>query len=448
MLKDLLGRPWIFRFLMSALALLLLASALLWWVLAPRPRTSWKVADGGASDRPPALRVFEGGKMLEVLGKKNSFWNIDSRDQLRALASETQAHIHMITPDGRWAIVNDDGGVIVMDMTQATDPFLLTGSSRTMELWAESQVLMTSQDDGTVKVWDLKTAKALPTPGWKTADVAILGEYSNVVLAVEVTKDNAIVWDVKKQVKLLTVARDFDSWQVSANGRCLAAGNRVAVKFWEVQSGKELASIPFKPNDTWPLGISLSSDGSKVLIAGDQGGAFLWNIVEVPPRKISQYPGIVEFSPDGSFVLATFANHFELWDPELSQKKVGETVGLRLAAFSPDGKMLAFTAPPKPVLRSIKNYVPWSFGGNEIRIMDPYTGNELASIPGEEFSWFPDNSAIATYRSDGVVQIWDLPLRRPLLVDYGFPVLFVLPATLAWRYWYWMRQRRRVQPLP
>lgn len=331
---------------------------------------------------------------------------------------------------------------------------LLPGVSRLRGYWDKNSILRSEQIDGSFKLWYANSGKELPTPPWESSNISVLGD-GNVALALEEKPDRVFsIWDVKTSAKLLTLTDPTKSARfcISADGTRLAVATTTGVRIRDFPSGKETAFIP---NSTNPVvsSVEFSPDGSRLLIWEGEvtdalldGRSYLWDISVTQPRQIGKNEGsLFRFSPDGKFIIFNTRNDnssFELWDANLSEKTVVAKSAKSAVDFSPDGKMLAYSAPLPSSLPVIRQYLPRLFPENEIKIMNPHTRTEIASIPGEKFVWFPDSRSLATYRADGVVQIWDLPLRRPLLVDYGLPVLFVLLAGLAGRDWFWMRRER------
>lgn len=93
---------------------------------------------------------------------------------------------------------------------------------------------------------------------------------------------------------------------------------------------------------------SFSPNGKKIVTAGDDGTARLWDVDSGQELRRFAVPGVAmwaaEFSPDGSLIL-TEGNDQEarLWDVATGQEVrrfTGHTDGVRGVAFSPDGKYI------------------------------------------------------------------------------------------------------------
>src|SRR5262249_44085761 len=77
------------------------------------------------------------------------------------------------------------------------------------------------------------------------------------------------------------------------------------------------------------------------------------------------------------------------------------------------------------------------------RTVASFNDDSFSSKNGKQFAYLPDGKGIAILKlSEGIIEIWDLPPRRPIWVDYGLPALFIL--LLLYACWSRMRRRRKV----
>jgi WD40 repeat protein len=119
------------------------------------------------------------------------------------------------------------------------------------------------------------------------------------------------------------------------------------------------------------------------------------------------------FSPDGRWVATACFDAVTLHDTvtwqgslRLPRDSASDLPGL--AAFSPDGRMLAFT----PHLR-------------RIQLVEPVTGRELATLTAPDLRMLTDlffsgdGRLLGGLTSDNVVQLWDLAELRRQLVPLG-----------------------------
>ncbi len=208
---------------------------------------------------------------------------------------------------------------------------------------------------------------------------------------------------------------------------CSADGNRALAV-----SGQEAWLITFGATSTarrLPGGLPtrgrharLSPDGRWAAASADySGGTWIWDATGANERRSFQ-PAILSraaFSPDGHWVAtacfdAVILHDTDTWQAGLRLPRDSASDLPGLAAFSPDGRMLAFT----PHLR-------------RIRLVEPVTGRELATPTAPDLRMLTDlffsgdGRFLGGLTSDHVVQLWDLAeLRRqmvPLGLDWKAP---------------------------
>ena len=224
--------------------------------------------------------------------------------------------------------------------------------------------LASAGEDGTVRVWDTATSKAIfPLRG-----------------------HTGPVWGVA----------------FSPDGRRVAsAGQDGTVRLWDAATGQQLRKL--EEHTGVVRGVAFSHDG-RLASAGRDGtvkvrnaatGEILHNLTGHTGEVLG-----VAFSPDGRLASAGQDRTVRLWDAATGQqlhKLEGHTGEALAVAFSPDGHWLA------------------SGGGNPegiVRVWDAATGQPLrtfdartAWVWGVAFS--PDGRRLASAGQDGAVRLWD-----------------------------------------
>jgi WD40 repeat protein len=159
-----------------------------------------------------------------------------------------------------------------------------------------------------------------------------------------------------------------------------------------------------------------SPDGSRVLTAGDDGKASLWDSetgeASSPPMTHAGPVLRAIFSPDGRLVATASQDRTaRVWDAKTGQPltpPLRHNGPVRWIDFSPDGKQLATVA-----------------AGDKTRVWDIATGGRGGVTPplpigelqrdGEvsQAVFSPDGRWLSTAGEDGVVQLWDAATRKP-----------------------------------
>lgn len=178
-------------------------------------------------------------------------------------------------------------------------------------LSADGKRALSGGIDGTVRLWDVATGKAVRT----------FKGHKNSIHGVAFSPDGK---------------------------QALSGGGDWAIRLWDLESGKELQCFTSASNHPFGcfFGASFSPDGKRVLAGGTDSTLRLWDVAtgkEV--RCLKGHTGTVfsvAFSPDGRQALSGSADStVRLWDLE-NGKEVrclkGHKQRVMSVAFSPDGR--------------------------------------------------------------------------------------------------------------
>jgi hypothetical protein len=121
----------------------------------------------------------------------------------------------------------------------------------------------------------------------------------------------------------------------------------------------------------------------------------------------------------------------------------------RALTFGPDSQTIAGLGPVKPSAFQLwlARAVPRLARPSSEEAVQVWTwpgGQPVAAFPGgPAFAYFAGGRRIAVAATDGTIEIWDIPPRRPWYIHYGLPVLFALLVLLGVRM-VWRAVRRPV----
>lgn len=206
----------------------------------------------------------------------------------------------------------------------------------------------------------------------------------------------------------------IDSLVYSPDGKMLAsAGGDGVIKFWDPNTGKELASL--KGHTGGVSSLAFSPDG-KMLASGSFDKTIrLWNLrqgrdkaTNSPILTLTDHKDKVlgvAFSPDGKLLgSASYDATIKLWD--LSNWRAGDASppvstinahsnGVLAVAFSPDGKTLASGGYDNKAKL-------WELASRKLKATFPHDLHCMS------VAFRPDGKMLASVSMDGHIKLWDL----------------------------------------
>jgi len=287
----------------------------------------------------------------------------------------------LFSADGKFLLLPVSGFRILIlefekpDSTRYVRPRYLKGHTaaiNTIIVSADGRCALSSSEDGTIRLWDLVTAKCVQTigdEGWPHArPMALSADGSFAVLGFDRWSEQAILqwWDVRAGQRI----RDFetkvgeygepqDIWaaSISPDGKYLLSGGQYGtVQIWDVNTGKVVRD--FKGLWGYVNFVQFSLDGRTCFAANDHelrefdihSGACVevLTIEEYNDRKSS----VITVSADGNYALfGSSHGELKLWEVNTGRcvrtfqdltgrpyHEVQRYQGISSVELSPDGK--------------------------------------------------------------------------------------------------------------
>jgi WD40 repeat protein/transcriptional regulator with XRE-family HTH domain len=292
------------------------------------------------------------------------------------------------------------------------------------------KLLASADADGTVRLWDPATRRAVGAPLHATARHGVYGvafSPDGKLLASADGDGTVRLWNPATRHLVATLhasGRTTARYGVRAvafsrNGKLLAsAGADGTVRLWNPATDRRLGKILHASARWGVFGVAFSPDGKLLASADGDGTARLWNLatgqpVGAPiPSSIGSFGGhgAVAFSPDGKLLaISSGDGTLRLWNPATDHPvgpphQTGAVYGVFGVAFSADGKLLATAE-----------------AGGTVRLWNPATGQPVgAPIQAGNFynsalgvAFSPDGKLLAISSGDGTVRLWSPVTGRP-----------------------------------
>jgi WD40 repeat protein len=342
-----------------------------------KPSRAARLAGNGG----PVLSFAPDGKTLATVSSEQGtavqIWDVTTGKHLAAIKDAGGARAVLYSPDGKLLAWSDDAGKVHLH-DPAKDKELLTleasaGPVDAVAFAPDGKTLATGSHGGVIRLWDPATGKeSVPTPGHlRAVRAAVFAGNGDEVLT---AGDDGTVrlWDRtgKETQRCGETGPGGCAATLTPDGRLAAtAAVGAAPRLWDVATRKELPALT---GETIAVRcLALSPNGKRLVAGDDRGGLRAW---ETTTGKSSTFTELhsagieaLVFSPDNKMVASSSRDgRLRFWEvatgvalPPLG----GIDPGPRRAAFSQDGRLLAWTE------------------GRRVRLEDAGTGKQSDRFP-------------------------------------------------------------------
>ena len=313
------------------------------------------------------------------------------------------------SPDSRLLVSTQAQGIInVWDRATGKKKFSLRDHNQKVysAMWSsDGKRLLSSGEDKTIKIWDLATKEVMVTLYGHRDQVYSAVWSPDLCYIASGSEDGTIkIWDTTKAKEPVS-ERQFSnqvrsvSW--SPDGRKIATANSNTVEIWDVVSGQDVLNLQGHTDAV--RDVAWSPDGKRLATASNDKTIKVWNATGGPPTMtLRGHTGIVfsvSWRPDGKKLASRgFDNNLIVWDAE-----TGDVI---------------FTLPVERERRA--HQVTWSRNGwrlvssgerGQVTIWDVSTGDILHALPREgsevlSVAWNPSGNKLAAGYKNGIVQLW------------------------------------------
>ena len=379
------------------------------WDVASRTKiATFNLPLGGSTK---SIAFSPDGRTIGVPGGSRIFlWDVVTEQELLRIQLENyNVNSISFSPSGHMIAAGDGDNLIRLwnvETGQKINTFSHKSVVSSVAFSPNENILVSGSADTTIKLWDVVTGMEILTIDNIDAITALTFSSDGRTLAWagagrgERTPDAIHLWDIATRSPIATYKDPtvfyMNSVVFSPDGKTFATSDSFydIVKVWDVETGdtidlghKRLVPISFSPDST-------------ILASGGRRGLKLWNIdtgqiiTNVSESRIR----LVAFSPDGRTLAYRVSGEkfTRLWDVT-TQTQIGiiENKSIACWAFSPDGKTLA----------SASSYV--------IKLWDVTTEQSIVTFEGhtdriESITFSPDGKILASTSRDNTVKLWDV----------------------------------------
>lgn len=282
----------------------------------------------------------------------------------------------------------------------------------------DSRRILTIANEPVVRLWDGQTGKPVAVLPGGPLPVSIVRSSPDGTRILTVAGASATLWDGQTGARLLPLpghSENIKDANFSPDGsRLVTTSADQTARLWDGASGQLIAVLEGHTGTVYSASFTLAG-GKAIMTVSADGTARLWDSVTgrslFPPIGHPRYSQILSISADGSrMVIRSESGTLELWDRILGNIRgalaakdttmTGDSEGEVVVSFSPNGRRLIS-------------------GGSDgmVRIWDGRSGQPLVALKGHRsrvlaIAWAPDSSSFVTGGSDGSARLWRSGIGR------------------------------------
>lgn len=353
--------------------------------------------------------------------------------------SETQVGLHTVAPDVSTSrnkstqLMSIGAGIATaLALTVGLYYFHASSLSKTENQWAQKiflsrtltgdstyvnpvaispngQTLASGGDDGTIRLWDVRTGKLRGTlKGHSSAVYAVAISPNGQILASGSANETIKIWNLETGQQLRTLSKDskgIRSLAINPDNQTLVSGDaRGVIEIWNLGNGERLNFFP--GHEIWVTSLAISPDGKTFVSSSTDKTIKLWELktgalIHTLTDDKAKPILAVAINPNGeTFVSGGVDGAIRLWD--LRTGKLIQTLSTGLSAiyslaYRPNGQTLVS-----------------GDGDGAIRLWDLQTGKPLRTLSGHSddvnsLTISADGQTLVTSSQDKTIRIWRSP---------------------------------------
>ncbi|MGK7893173.1 MAG: CHAT domain-containing protein [Xenococcus sp. (in: cyanobacteria)] len=267
------------------------------------------------------------------------------------------------TPDGQYLVSSsNDRTVRLWDIKNGQILHLFKGHKervKSVKVSENGKNIISGSADSTVKIWDIRTGNCLKTINTSLNPKTILNAIviNQKLIATGSTSVQGTIksWDLNTGEMKDAVKAAFSgirSLAISHDGKTLVSGSGgKTIKVWQLDDEQNIRQFNSISNAHLSSIFSLAIHDNILVSGGEDRTIKIWNLEEFknkPPKIIEGHAGSIRslaISPDGTKIASASEDYtVKLWDiqtGEFIESLTGHLGVVRTVAFSPDGKILA-----------------------------------------------------------------------------------------------------------